>query len=479
MTASRAGTAPAGDDPTRLAQVRRVVIGLMPVNFLYAIDQSMVPVALLSIGRELADLPLIAWVMAGYMVAGTIATPIYGKLSDLYGRRRMLSIAIIIAFCGALACSLAVSMPMLVGARVVQGLGSGAVFALAQAAVADFVSGPERGRFQAYFSGVFALSALSAPLLGGFLTEHLSWRAVFMATLPIAVISLWLVRRVLPAHGPRSNPDARIDWLGAALLAVGLATVLIALTRVGQGAGWLGASTLALMACGAALLSLWAWRESSAAEPIVPLSIFRNRVVLNCCLITGLNFFVLIGTTVLLPLAMQTVGGARPDEVAVRLIALTLAVPSGAFTAGRIMMRTRHLERLTALGCGLSGVALLAIALISPRAGWGLAALMIPLGVGLGLTLPVVMVVAQMSVTQAMTGIVTATVSFFRSLGGVLGVAVLTSVVLAASRGGSITEAQPQALQQAFAWAFAIAGIASLVAGALALRTPLKRHETA
>ena len=168
LTVSASGTAPgpAGGGPDSLARARKVVIGLMPVNFLYAIDQSMVPVALLSIGQELADLPLIAWVMAGYLVAGTIATPIYGKLSDIHGRRRMLSIAILIAFVGTLACSLAVSMPMLVGARVVQGLGSGAVFALAQAAVADFVSGPERGRFQAYFSGVFATSALVAPLLG-------------------------------------------------------------------------------------------------------------------------------------------------------------------------------------------------------------------------------------------------------------------------------------------------------------------------
>ena len=474
-----AQAAPAGIDPTHLARVRRVVIGLMPVNFLYAIDQSMVPVALLSIGSELADLPLIAWVMAGYMVAGTIATPIYGKLSDLYGRRRMLSIAIVIAFCGALACALSVSMPMLVAARVVQGLGSGTVFALAQAAMADFVSGPERGRFQAYFSGVFAMSALSAPLLGGFLTEHISWRAIFVTTLPIALISLWLVRRVLPEQAPRAPGGASINWLGAALLAVGLATVLIALTRVGQGAGWLGASTLALLAVGFALLALWGWREADAPQPIVPLSLFRNRIVLNCCLITGLNFFVLIGTTVLLPLAMQTIGGARPDEVAIRLIALTLAVPCGAFTAGRIMMRTRHLQRLTALGCALSGFALIAMALISPRAGLGLAALMIPLGLGLGLTLPVVMVVAQMSVSQSMTGIVTATVSFFRSLGGVVGVAVLTSVVLAASRGGTITQADPDALRQAFAWAFGIAGGASLLAGALALRTPAVKWDGA
>ena len=472
MSASGTAPGPAGGGPDSLAHARKVVIGLMPVNFLYAIDQSMVPVALLSIGQELADLPLIAWVMAGYLVAGTIATPIYGKLSDIHGRRRMLSIAILIAFAGTLACSLAVSMPMLVGARVVQGLGSGAVFALAQAAVADFVSGPERGRFQAYFSGVFATSALVAPLLGGFLTEHLSWRAIFVLNLPIALLSLWLVRKVLPERAARAASDARIDWLGAALLAAGLATVLIALTRVGQGAGWLGTSTLVLLAIGSVLLALWGWRESDAPQPIVPLTLFRNRVVLSCCLITAFNFFVLIGTTVLLPLFMQTVGAARPDEVAVRLIALTLAVPAGAFTAGRVMMRTRHLGRLTALGCALSGLALIALAWAMPKAGVGLAALMIPLGVGLGLTLPVVMVVAQMEVGPAMTGVVTATVSFFRSLGGVVGIAVLTSVVLAAAKGGAITAADPAALREAFGFAFAMAGCVSLLGAALAIRLP-------
>ena len=461
-----------GSDPASLARARRVVMGLMPVNFLSAIDQSMVPVALLTIGRELGHLSLIAWVMAGYLVAGTIATPIYGKLSDLHGRRALLSIAVVIAIIGSIACSLAVSMPMLVAARVVQGLGSGAVFALAQAAVADFVAGPQRGRFQAYFSGVFATSALVAPLAGGLLTQYFSWRAIFWANLPIAVFSLWMMRRVLPPAPPRKQTESGIDWLGAALLAAGLAVVLIGFTRVGQGAGWFGTSTLLLMALGAVLLGLWGWREADASHPIVPLSLFRNRMVLSCCLITACNFFVLIGCTVLLPLSMQTVGGARADEVAVRLIALTLAVPSGAFMAGQVMMRTRHLGLLTTAGCALAGLALLGIAWFSPQAGPGLALLMIPLGVGLGVTLPVVMVVAQLEVGPAMIGVVTATVSFFRSLGGVIGIAVLTSIVLAAADGGAITSAPPAALREAFSMAFAVAGGASLLAAVIASRIP-------
>ena len=209
----------------------------MPANFLSSIDQSMVPVALLTIGRDLGDLSWIAWVMSGYLVAGTVATPIYGKLSDLHGRRRMLLGAIMVACVGSLICSMAVSMPMLVAARVLQGLGSGAVFALAQAAVADVVSGPERGKYQAYFSGVFATSALAAPVMGGLLTQYLSWRAIFWVNLPIAALAWWCIYKVLPRH--TRGPGARIpiDWMGAAWLTAGLGLGLIALTRVGQGAG--------------------------------------------------------------------------------------------------------------------------------------------------------------------------------------------------------------------------------------------------
>jgi MFS family permease len=461
-TAAAALGQPSGSRPAKLApaQVRRIVAGLLPAIFLGAIDQSIVPVALLTIGRELGDLSLIAWVMAGYLVAGAVATPIYGKLSDLHGRRRVIVIALCIAMAGSVLCALATSMPM---------LGSGALFALSQAAAADYIAGPERGRYQGYFSSVFATAALAAPLLGGFLTEHLSWRAVFWINLPLALVALWLVRRVLaPAAKPAR--DARIDWWGAVLMAAGISVVLVALTRVGQGAGWLGPSTLAMAAIGAVLLAVWAWRESGVAEPIVPLSLFRNPTVLAACLVTALNFFVLIGCTVLLPLSMQTVGGARPDEVALRLVALTLAVPAGAFFAGRAMLRIGHMGRLTAAGCLLACLALFGIAIVSPRSGIGLALLMLPLGIGLGITLPAVIVAAQMAVGPAMVGVVTSLVAFFRSLGGVAGIAVLTSVVLAGAAGASITTADPVALAEAFRNAFGLAAVMSGIAAVLALR---------
>jgi len=451
------------------AAVRRIVLGLLPAIFLGAIDQSIVPIALLTIGRDLGDVSLIAWVMSGYLVAGTVATPLYGKLSDLHGRRRMITVSLCVAMAGSLLCALSQSMPMLVASRVLQGLGSGAIFALAQAAVADVVAGPERGRFQGYFSGVFASAAVAAPLLGGLLTEHLSWRAIFLINLPLALLALWQARRVL-ADGAAQQRDARIDWWGAALLAAGLGVLLVALSRIGQGAGWLGGSTLALAALGAALLAAWVRRESSAAEPIVPLWLFGNRSVLACCVVTFANFFVLIGCTVLLPLSMQTVGGARPDEVAMRLVALTVSVPAGAFLAARLMLRVPDMGRLAASGSALAALALAGL-LLTPS-GRGTAALltMLPLGVGLGITLPTVLVAAQMAVGPGSIGVVTAMVAFFRSLGGVTGIAVLTSLVLAGAGGASMTDADPQALAHAFGVALGVSAVLSVIGAAVALR---------
>ena len=453
------------------AAVRRVVLGLMPALFLGAIDGSIVPVALLTIGRALGDVSLIPWVMAGYLVAGTVATPIYGKLSDLHGRRRLLGIAIAISAAGSALCAVAVSMPMLVAARVVQGLGSGALFALAQAAAADVVSGPERGRWQGYFSSVFAGAALAAPLLGGMLTEHLSWRAVFWINLPLAALAAWRARAVLRA-APRARGEARIDWAGALLLAAGLGVLLVALARGGHGAAWLGGPTLALVACGAALLALWAWRESGAPEPIVPTSLFADRTVLACCVANALNFFVLIGATVLLPLSMQAVGGARADEVAVRLVAVTLATPAGAFTAGRVMLRARRMGAIAAFGSAAACAGLVVLAIASRPHALVPVAAMVPLGFGLGMTLPPILVAAQGAVGPAMIGVVTGLIAFFRSLGGVVGVATLTSVVMSAAVGGSLVAADPATLAHAFRVAFGAAAVAAALGAWVALRIP-------
>jgi EmrB/QacA subfamily drug resistance transporter len=462
------------------AQVRRIVLGLLPAIFIGAVDQTMVSVALYSIGRDLQNVGLMSWVVSAYLVAATVCTPIYGKLSDLYGRRHLLSIALGVCLVASVLCATAQTMPQLIAYRVLQGLGAGSLFALSQAAVADVVSGPQRGRYQGYFSGVFATAAVAGPLLGGFLSHYLSWRAIFWVNLPLAAITLWIVRRVL-APIPVERHAHRIDWLGAALLTGGIGLMLVALTRVGQGAGWTAASTLVLAAGGAAFLATWVLQSMQATEPIVPLSLFRNRIVSASCATVALNFFTLIGVSVMLPLAMQSVGGSAADEAALRMLPLTLGVPLGALVGGRIMLRWPDYRALAIGGCALAAAALGGIALVPFGWRWALAALMLPLGIGLGITLPVVLVASQMAVGPQLIGLVTATTAFFRSLGGAIGIAMLTSLLFVAiGAADAVTDApggaaarpalamlagsDPHRLDAAFSIAFAAAGLSSLLA---------------
>jgi EmrB/QacA subfamily drug resistance transporter len=460
----------------------------MPAIFIGAIDQSVVAIALYTIGRDLQDLALMPWVLSGYLVAATVCTPIYGRLSDIHGRRTMISIALVICFVASALCATAQSMPQLIAYRVLQGLGAGSLFALAQAAVADVVSGPERGRYQGYFSGVFATSAVAGPLLGGYLTHYVSWRAIFWINLPLVALTLWIVRRVL-APIPVERHARSIDWVGAALLTAGIGMMLIGLTRVGQGAGWTSATTLALFATSAAVLAVWVLQSMSTREPIVPLDLFANRIVSASCVTVTLNFFALIGCSAMLPLAMQTVGGAAADEVSLRMLPLTLGVPAGAFLAGRLMLHWPRYRALTIIGCLVSGAALFGIAITPVASAWTLGILMLPLGVGLGMTLPVVMVASQSAVGPGLIGLVTAMTSFFRSLGGAVGIAILTSLLFtwlgAAATGpaggglSALAGGDPQRLNDAFAVAFAAACVALLLGAVAAWWLPRTAPQSA
>jgi EmrB/QacA subfamily drug resistance transporter len=462
------------------------VAGLLPAIFVGAIDQSVVAIALYTIGRDLQALPLMPWVLSGYLVAATVCTPIYGRLSDIHGRRRMLSIALGICFVASALCATAQSMEQLIAFRVLQGLGAGSLFALAQAAVADVVHGPERGRYQGYFSGVFATAAVAGPLLGGYLTQYVSWRAIFWINLPLVAATFFIVRRVL-APIPVERHARSIDWLGAALLTAGIGMMLIGLTRVGQGGGWTSPATLALFAAGGAVLGAWVLQSLSAREPIVPLDLFANRVVTASCATVTLNFFALIGVSAMLPLAMQTVGGAAPDESALRMLPLTLGVPAGALIAGRAMLFWPRYRALTVIGCLLSGAALVGIAIVPIDATLLLALLMLPLGAGLGMTLPVVMVASQSAVGPGLIGLVTAMTSFFRSLGGAVGIAILTSLLFTWVGAVAVAQAppgpggaglsmlsggDPQRLREAFALAFGVAALALFAASISALWLP-------
>lgn len=468
MIADGTGSRP----PLSQQDVTRVVLGLLLAIFLAAIDQTIVAVALVSIGRDLGDFHLVPWIVSGYLVASTVATPIYGKLSDLYGRRPLLSTAIAVYMLAALLCAIAQSMPQLIAFRILQGLGGGGLIALAQATIADVAPGAERGRYQGYLSGVFAVAAVAGPVLGGYLTFYISWRAIFWLALPLAVAAFLITRRAMLKLSTR-GPKRPIDWPGALLLAIGLSTLMIALTRIGQGHGWFAGSTLTLAAIALVALFACALRERVAPEPILPPNLFTNRVVLLCCLSVSLVFFMLMGHSVLLPIWMQSLGGAGANEVAIRMLPLTLGIPFGAFVSGRILMRLARYRPLIVSGATIALVGAILMPFASIDAKLATAAVMGLIGVGIGLTLPSSIVAVQSAVAPNQVGIATAMSALFRTLGGAIGIAILTSVLFAqvrANRGlapgeaiGSLVEVPPATLASGFHGAFLVGiGVAAL-----------------
>ncbi len=470
-----------------LAERRHIVFGLLLAIFLAAMDQTILAIALVTIARDLHGLDLMPWLVSGYLVAATVSTPIYGKLSDLYGRRPLLLAAISIYMVAGILAMLAQSAPQLLVLRIFQGLGAGGLLSLAHTTIADIAPGVERGRYQGMISGVFAFAAVVGPVIGGYLTHYLSWRAVFAFTVLIAAAALLSVRgalRRLPVG--RGRAGRPIDYAGALLLGGGLATLMIALTRFGQGRSGDLASTLALLAASAALFVACAWRERRAPEPIMPPELFRNRTMVLCCALLALMFFVLVGMTVLLPMAMQTVSGADTDEVALRMLPLTLSIPFGAFLSGRLMLGVTTPRSLMRGGSTLALITLIGIAFTGHSSHLAIGAWMLLLGIGVGLPLPAALVALQMSVAARQMGIATATSALFRTLGGAIGIAILTSVLFEQLRAGSIPGSSPaasallgsvarsgaEATYAAFRTAYGVAALAALAALGCALAMP-------
>ena len=331
------------------AEVRAIILGLMLALLLGALDQTIVAVSLPSISSELQGFEIVAWIVSGYLVAATVITPIYGKLADLYGVRRMLSIAIALFLAASVACALAQSMPQLVASRILQGLGGGGLIALAQTTIPQIVSLRERGRYQGYISGVYAVASVAGPVVGGLLTQHLSWRWVFWINLPLGAAAFFVSRRAL-ARLPVPGHKRYIDVIGALLLSAGLVPLLVTITRIGQGVAWYAASNLALLFFSMTMIVFYLWHERHAREPILPLELFKIR---NVALSAGLQFLVyfsLIPLLALTPLRFETLTGIGADAAGLRLLPLSLAIPAGAFTAGRIMLATGRHKPLQLIG---------------------------------------------------------------------------------------------------------------------------------
>ena len=416
--------------PAAVISLRAVMSGLVLVILLGALEQTIVAVALPVIANDLQGFRLMAWIISAYLVASTVVTPIYGKLSDMYGRRNTLSSAIFIFIIASIGCALVTSMPQLIFFRILQGIGGGGLISVAQATIADVVPLRERGRYQGYISGVWAMASMAGPVVGGYLTQFLSWRWIFWINLPLGLIAMIVVRRSLRTL-PVPNLRPRIDFIGALLFAIALTAMLIAITRVGHGTPITESLNLILAVTTLITLLLFGWHENRTEEPIIPLHLFGNRTVTVCCITLFIGFVQLISMSVLLPLRSQMVAGVAADMSALRLLPLTLSIPLGAFIAGRLMSKTGRYKPLQLGGAVAASLAGFAVALTTPQQVLQMAIVMSILGLGIGFQFPTGLVATQNAVMPKYIGLATALTSFSRQLGGAVGVAVLTSILIA------------------------------------------------
>lgn len=416
----------AGSSKRRL---RMVFGGLMLAMVCAALDQNIVNTALPSVVSDLGGLSHLSWIVTAFMLTSTATTPIYGKLSDMYGRRRLFTVSIVIFLAGSMLCGTAQSMTQLIVFRALQGLGAGGLMTLAQTVIGDLVPPRERGRYQGLFTGAFAVSSVAGPLLGGVLTTQLSWRWVFYVNLPVGGIALALILAGLRAR--TEHRRHRVDIEGAALLTGATTAVLLLLSWGGVDFSWMSPMSFLLVLLAVGLALAFCFQERRAAEPIIALGLFRNAVFSHCVAASGMMSFAMMGSLVFVPLYFQLVLGMSPTQAGLMLLPQIAGMMSTSVLGGRFVSSTGRLLPFLIAGVGLEAVGLAGFAVLamldSPPAGFGVA--LLALGLGMGMGMPNVTTALQNAVQPGEMGTATSAMAFIRSLGGALGVAVAGGVM--------------------------------------------------
>ncbi|MBW3667809.1 MAG: MFS transporter [Actinobacteria bacterium] len=409
------------------AQVLVVLSGLLLGMMLAHLDHTILATSLPIIVGELGGLDHLSWVVTAYMLATTVSAPLYGKLGDLYGRKRLFQFAIVVFLIGSVLCGLAKSMGQLVAFRAVQGLGGGGLMVIAQATVADLVAPRERGRYQSWFVATFAISSIIGPLLGGYLTEQASWRWVFYVNVPVGLVALIVTSAVLPSGGARAT--APLDMRGAAYLTAGLSAVVLVMTWGGNQYAWMSPPMLGVAAVAGGCLIAFLRAERRAVEPVLPLRLFRNHTFNVAGAVSFLMGFAMLGTISFLPMFLQLVTGASATHSGLLLLPMIAGLVVTSTIAGQIVSRTGRYKALPMAGTLLAAVGMALLARLdatTPRSAGALA--MVVFGGGFGLMMQVLVVVAQNAVHHRDVGVATSSVNFFRSIGGALGVTAFGAV---------------------------------------------------
>src|SRR3954464_10615167 len=439
-------------------QILTILVGLMMGMFLGALDQTIVSTSIRTIADDLNGLSVQAWVTTAYLITSTVATPIYGKLGDLYGRKKLFMFAISVFIVGSALCSFATSMYMLAAFRAVQGIGAGGLFTLVLAIIGDIVSPRERARYTGYFMAVFGTSSVLGPVIGGFFASHAvilgltGWRWVFLVNVPIGIAALFVVYRTLHVHHHRR--EARIDWWGAVTLVLTLVP-LLTVAEQGREWGWDSGRSMVCYVIGViGLGAFYAVERRMADNAMIPLRMFRVRPVsvgIVANVITGVALF---GGIMVLPLYMQIVHGASPMKSGFLMLPMVIGMMSASIVSGQVISRTGRIRGFPIFGSALSAVALLALSRIGADTPLPLVmALMLMLGYGLGNCMQPLLLILQSAVPARDIGVATASATFFRQIGGTIGVAIFLSVLFG-QVGGHIdtaleSESRTPAFQQA------------------------------
>jgi EmrB/QacA subfamily drug resistance transporter len=420
-----------------------VFMGLMLVTLIAALDATIVATALPTIAGDLGGLDHIAWVTTAYILAETVVTPLYGKLGDLYGRRLVMLIALVVFVAGSALCGFSQNFAMLIVFRAVQGLGGGGLMVSAQAAIGDVVSPRARGRYQGAFGAVFGVATVIGPLLGGWLTTTLSWRWIFYINLPVGVAAFAVIALTFPKISTHSQH--KIDYLGTALLAAALSALVLMVTLGGTSYPWASGQILALAATVVVALVAFVFVERKAAEPIIPLHLFQNQVFVTTGIVAMLVGFAMFGAITFLPLYFQVVKDSSPTESGLQLLPLMAGLLLTSIAGGFIVSRTGKYRVFPILGTAVMTVGLFLLTRLAPATSTFMAAVyMFVTGLGIGLVMQILVVAVQNAVGYEDLGVATSGNTLLRNIGASVGTAAI-GTIFASQLASRLADAFPTA----------------------------------
>jgi len=416
--------------PLEHGRVLVVFSGLLLAMLLAALDQTIVATALPTIVGELGGLERLSWVVTSYLLAQTVVTPLYGKLGDLYGRKGVLQTAIVIFLIGSALCGLSHSMLQLIAFRAVQGLGGGGLMVTAMAVVGDIVPPRDRGRYQGIFGAVFGVASIAGPLLGGYFTTHWSWRWIFYINLPLGILALVVIAATLPSRADRQQH--RIDYAGAVLLAIALSAIILVTDMGGTTYPWSSPVVLGTAAAGLVALILFLVVEQRAAEPILPLHLFRNPAFSVTSVVALIVGFAMFGSITYLPLFFQVVKGASPTISGLEMLPMMGGMLTSSIVSGQLISLTGRYKIFPVVGTVVMTLGLFLLSRLPVGASMmRIESTLLLLGLGIGLVMQVLVIAVQNAVDYRDLGVATSGNTLFRSVGGSVGTAVLGAIFTA------------------------------------------------